>query len=176
RSRRARILPWSLVRSNTTLAERRRLGARDRRRCRDHLLTPPYRQPLAAPNDHPLHSSVPVLHRRPSRLLHVPIGRDAARGGLHLLLVRTTWRAPALGCRRPAVPLQPLHAALGMVPDLLRVGDHEARQWRPALARSHGDGRVLPERPVAHMARVVCAALAALVPRRHRSPHPRRRA
>ena len=44
-----------------------------------------------------------------------------------------------------------------------------------ALAESHGDGRLLPERPAARVARLVCAAPAALVSRAHGRRHARRR-
>src|SRR5512140_303040 len=52
---------------------------------------------------------------------------------------------------------------MGVVSHLLRIGDRKACQWRSAMAKPHGNGRVLPERTSSDMDRLVHAASATLV-------------
>ena len=70
---------------------------------------------------------------------------------------------------RSAVAREPLPAALGVVPDLLRVGRGEAAERRRPVARPHRHGPLLRERPAPGVARLVRAAAAALVSTRPRS-------
>src|SRR5579859_2269592 len=58
-----------------------------------------------------------------------------------------------------------------MVPDLFRVRSGEAGERRPAMAKFHRHGRVLPERPIADLDWLVCTAFAALVSRSERICH-----
>src|ERR1700690_3611 len=53
-----------------------------------------------------------------------------------------------------------------MVPHLFRIRCGEASKRRPSMAPVHSHGRVLPERPLADVDRLVSAASAALVSRR----------
>ena len=72
---------------------------------------------------------------------------------------------PGLGTSASAVARQPVPAAMGVVPHLLRIGRGEAGQRRSRVAQLHRHGRVLPERPAADLDWLVRAASAALVPR-----------
>ena len=87
--------------------------------------------------------------------------------GIPLDLLRAARRAARDSApTSPPSLVQPLHAALGVVPDLLRVGDREARERRPQWRESHRHGRVLRERAAAHVDRLVRAAPAPLLSRR----------
>ena len=72
-----------------------------------------------------------------------------------------------LGREQSALARQLVSAAMGVVPHLLRIGHGEAGERRSAVAQLYGHGRVLPERPAAHVDRLVRRASAALVPRGH---------
>ena len=154
----------------------RRPGARPGRRGGAPGLAPPDRQRLAAADDRRVHPPLPLLRRRPAGVLVLPVGRDAAGGGLPLPLLRAAGGAARPRCRRSALAAEPPRAGVGVVPDLLRVGHRQAGQRRPALARLHGDGRLLPERSPPDVDRLVRPAPAALVPGRDGGVHARRRA
>ena len=76
---------------------------------------------------------------------------------------------PGLGRAHPPSRASLFPAAMGVVSHLLRIGHGEAGQRRSPVAQLYRHGRVLPERPAAHLDWLVCAAPAALGSRlRHR--------
>src|SRR5215468_10250148 len=91
-------------------------------------------------------------------VLRVSIRRHAARSWLHLHLLCAPRSAPGAGCGPCAFAPEPVLVALGMVSHLLRVRRGENCQSRLFLASSHGNGRLLPERPFAYLDRMVRAA------------------
>ena len=72
---------------------------------------------------------------------------------------------PGFGISGPSLARQPLPAATLMVFHLFRFRHCQVFRRRSFLARFHRHGSVLSERSAAHLARLVCAANAALVPR-----------
>src|SRR5207244_3223382 len=110
---------------------------------------------------------VPVVRGRGARLLRLPVGRDAARGGPAVGVLRAAGAAAGAGRGPPPFARQPLAPPLGMVPHLLLLGNRQAAQRRPAVARAHRPRSLLRERPAADLAGLVrAAASAALVPPR----------
>ena len=65
---------------------------------------------------------------------------------------------PGLGAASSAVARRAVSRLVGGLPYLLRVGHREARERRPDVARSHGDGPLLRERSAADVDRLVGAA------------------
>src|ERR1700736_1807538 len=101
---------------------------------------------------------LPVFCERGAGFFRLSIGRHAAGSGLHrafLCAVRLAswfWACVATNARQ-SVP-----AAMGMAPHLLRVRCGEDYEWRSAVAALYGDGRILSERSLAHMDRLVHGA------------------
>src|SRR5436309_9872924 len=117
----ARTGASALVCADAALDRRRRPGARDRRRRRDPLLAASDCERLASPNGCAVHGALPLVYRGAAGLLLVSVGRHASRGRVPLVLVRAE-RALARARRGgSAVAFQPVHAPMGVVPDLLRV-------------------------------------------------------
>jgi hypothetical protein len=104
------------------------------------------------------------LHYSSTGFRLLPVRRDVAGSGLHLPFLRATRIAAEIWRVASAIAGQSFPAALGMVPDLFRIGRRKARKRRLLLAAPDRHGRLLPERPVAHMGRLLRAAPAALVP------------
>ena len=97
------------------------------------------------------------------RILKLPIGRNAAGSRIHCALLHAARPDARTRARLSSVAREPVSAAVGVVPHLFRIRHRQARQRRSAVAHPHRDGRVLPERPAAHLDRMVRRASAALV-------------
>ena len=108
---------------------------------------------------------LPFVHRRVECVLELSIGWHVARGGIHRAVFCSARIDAGMGRARSAIAREPVPAAMGVVPDLLRIGHGEAAERRRGVAQLYSDGRVLPERPAAHLGRLVRATPAALVPR-----------
>ena len=114
---------------------------------------------------------LPLVRRRGECVLELSVGRHVARGGIHRAVFCAARIDAGMGRARSAIAREPVPAAMGVVPDLLRIGHGEAAERRRGVAQLYGDGRVLPERPAAHLDRLVRAAPAALVSRSQRWSH-----
>src|SRR5207245_4293583 len=110
-------------------------------------------------------SGFPLLYRRPTGFLVVPVGRDAARGRISLLVLCSPRIAPRTRRDRSAVAFQPVHAARGVVPDLFRIRFGKDSERRSDVAEFHGDGQLLSERSAAVVVGMVRRTAAALVSR-----------
>ncbi len=165
-----------LVRSVAAVDQRERSRARRARLDRLHRIGRPDFQPLAAREHRRRRNLFSVVHRCGSGFCGVSIRRHASRGGAAVDLFCAA--RSAAGARRgsASVARQPLHAPMGVVSHLLRIGRGEDSQRRDAVAESDGDGQVLRKRPAAELDRMACAAVAAFVSRSHRRVHAHRRA
>ena len=103
-------------------------------------------QPLAPSQLLRLLRLLPLVRRGFRRVFELPVGRNAARSGISQPLLCAARPAAWLGCGSPTLPSKSVLTAVGVVSHLLRIRDGEVAQRRSAVARSHSDGRVLPER------------------------------
>src|SRR5512133_827310 len=117
----------ALVRALDLLGERGRPRADRSGRRGSRLLATADGQPVAQVERRAGDAPVSLLHRCPSRLLVVPIGRHAARGRVHLDLLRAARSTPGTWGERSAIANQPIPASLGVVSDLFRVRCGEDR-------------------------------------------------
>ena len=120
---------------------------------------------LAARDAGDLLGVLPFVCGRSSRIFRISVRRNAVGSGIYFVVFCSAGMAPGIRTIEPADTRELVPFALGMVPDLLRIGRGKNRQRRPAVAPLHGDGRVLPERSAANMDRVVRTTFSALVSR-----------
>ena len=122
------------------------------------------RQHLAASHAPGLLCLLSFLRQRGPGFFRLPIRRHAARSRISGAVLCPARLAAGAGLRPSAFTRQPVPAAVGVVPHLLRIGPGEAAERRHRMAPSDRDGRVLPEWSPAHLDRMVHPAPAALVP------------
>src|SRR5580700_8549397 len=122
-------------------------------------------KPVAAGNAADLLCVLSFVRERGAGFFRLPVGRDVARGGIHCTLLCSGGISPRFGERVAAIARESVSAAVGMVSHLLRVGCGKNRRRRSRVASLYSHGRVLPERPAAHVDRLVRTASAARVPR-----------
>ncbi len=106
------------------------------------------------------------------RFLVLSVGWDVAGGRIYLALLRATGLSSRTRRIASSVTREFVPVAVGVAADLLRIRNRETGERRSAMAQLDRDGRVLPERPAAHMDRLVLAAPAARFPRLHRGRDP----
>ena len=96
------------------------------------------------------------------------IRRNAARSRFPGAVFRSARIAPRPRRVQPAFARESVSFEMGMVLHLFRIGHRENRERRSILAPPHRARRLLPERPAAHMARLVRAKICrtAFTPRR----------
>src|SRR3984885_8019641 len=111
------------------------------------------------------------VYRRGAGFFQLSVRRHVARGRLHQPVFCPARILARLGSRERAVSREPVPPALGVVPHLFRIRRGEDGQRRSFVAKLHCHGRLLPERPAAHVDRLVRAAFSALVPGLGRSSH-----
>ena len=99
-------------------------------------VAPPRPSTSPARRDRRRRPRVPLVHRGRARVRDVPVRRDAARGGVPVALLRPARLASRARRRDAPVARRALPSALGVVPDLLRVGRREDREPRPAVGRA----------------------------------------
>src|SRR5215469_15905263 len=104
---------------------------------------------------------LPLVRERGAGFLGLPIRRNAVGGRIYLVVFCSPRPSAGTRERSSSVAREFISAAMGMVPDLLRVRHGEAGQRRYRVAKLHRYGRVLPERPAADLDWLVCAAPAA---------------
>ena len=128
---------------------------------------------LAARHARNLLRLLSFLRQRRAGFLRVPVRRNAARSRFHRALLCSARISPRPWPLPSTFARQPVPAAVGVVPHLLRVRRRKNCQRRPAVAAFHRHGRVLPERPPAHLDRLVHSAPPARVSCLHGLCHPR---
>src|ERR1700722_2090064 len=105
-----------------------------------------------------------VFCERGAGFFRLPIGRHAAGSGIYFSFLRAVRAASWFWAVVTPIACQPVPAAMGMVPHLLRIRRGQDDEWRSGVAAFHGDGRILSKRSAAHVDRLVPAAFTALVP------------
>ena len=106
---------------------------------------------------------LPFLCRRRAGFLRLPVGRHVARGRLHRHVLCAGGIVAGLGGDSP--PIAPACSCCsGSGSASTSSPAWSSCQRRSAMAQLHRHGRVLPERPAAHLDRMVRPASAALVP------------
>ena len=135
-----------------------------------HRLAAGRRQRLAAADTGDLLCLLSVLRERGQDFSSYQSDGMLLEAGFISLFFAPPGIRPALGRTiRPRAPA--ISSAVGMVSHLFRIGRREACQRRSVVAPFHGHGRLLPEWSAAQLDRMVRAAFAALVSRRHRFLH-----
>src|SRR5579863_1162359 len=104
-----------------------------------------------------------VIRECRGRFLWLPVRRHAAGSRIHRAFLRSAGLSSGIGGKVAAVSRQPVPAAVGVVPHLLRIRHGQDRKRRAAVAEHDRHGRVLPERTITHLGRLVRTASAALV-------------
>src|ERR1700751_4922281 len=120
-------------------------------------------QHLAAGNAPCLFRVLSLLCGRCAGFFRVPIGWDASRSGGHLAVFWAAGILAGIGAKQSTLARESVPAAMGVVPDLFRIGRSEDSERRYHMAQLHRDGQLLPERSDAHMDRMVRAAFSTLV-------------
>ena len=124
------------------------------------------RECMAARNAGDLFRLLPFFCEHRAGFLQLPVGRDAARSGIHRPLLCSARIPPWLGSDVTAIARQSISAAMGMVPHLLRIRCGKDYRRRSRMAPLHRHGRVLSKWSSAYVDRLVRATPAALVSRR----------
>ena len=98
------------------------------------------RERMAARNAGDLFRLLPFFCEHRAGFLQLPVGRDAARSGIHRPLLCSARIPPWLGSDVTAIARQSISAAMGMVPHLLRIrcGKDYRRRSRMAPLHRHG--------------------------------------
>src|ERR1700721_498150 len=120
-------------------------------------------QRMAARNAPYLFRVLSVVRSGCAGFFRVSIGWDAARNGFHIVVFCAAWILVGIRTKQSPVARQHVLAAMGMVPDLFRIGSSEDSKRRSHMAQFHGHGQLLSKWPPAHMDWMVRAAFSALV-------------
>ena len=118
----------ALVRANASVV------LLEQRDADGHLLGGPHRvdrgilQPLAEAQLFRLFHLLPVFRDRGQRFLELSVGRHVAGGRVSRTIFQSGRSKAGIGRGKPAFTREPLSAAVGVVPNLFRVGNREATQ------------------------------------------------